>query len=81
MPAPATKERAVLLDRTLFIMTEIDARLYTVRLHGEPPAGLAAVYGAAPTAVQAAKEYVHKSLGETARWLQDGRPYVMGTGS
>jgi len=78
MAAPASEERAVLLDRTLFIMTEIDARLYTLRLHGEPPAGLAAVYGAAPTAVQAAKEYVHKSLHETARWLQVGRPYVMG---
>jgi glutathione S-transferase len=78
MPAPATEERAVLLDRTLFIMTEIDARLYTLRLHGEPPAGLAAVYGAAPTAVRAAKEYVHRSLHETARWLQGGRPYVMG---
>jgi glutathione S-transferase len=76
--ACAWKERVVLLDRTLFIMTEIDARLYTLRLHGEPPAGLAAVYGAAPTAVRAAKEYAHNSLHETARWLQDGRPYVMG---
>ncbi len=26
MPAPATEERAFLLDRTLFIMTEVDAR-------------------------------------------------------
>jgi glutathione S-transferase len=80
MSAPATKERAVLLDRTLFIMTEIDARIYTVRLHGEPPAGLSAIYGAAPTAVQAAKDYVHKSLQEAARWLQDGRRCVMGDG-
>ncbi len=78
MPALATKERAILLDRTLFIMTEVDARIYTIRLHGEPPAGLAAVYGAAPTAVQAAKDYVHKSLQEAARWLDDGRQHVMG---
>ena len=28
--------------------------------------------------MQAAKDYVHKSLHEAARWLQDGRPYVMG---
>jgi glutathione S-transferase len=78
MPAPATKERAVLLNRTLFIMTKIDARMYTVRLHGEPPAGLSAIYGAAPAAVQAAKDYVHKSLQEVARWLNDGRQYVTG---
>ncbi len=78
MPAPATEERAVLLDRTLFIMTEVDASIYTIRLHGEPPGGLAGVYGAAPTAVQAAKEYVDRSLREAARWLHDGRQYVMG---
>ncbi len=78
MPAPATKERAILLDRTLFIMTEIDARIYTIRLHGEPPGGLAAVYGAAPTAVQAAKDYAEGTLHEAARWLHDGRQYVMG---
>ncbi len=78
MPAPATEERAVLLDRTLFIMTEVDARIYTIRLHGEPPAGLAAVYGAAPTAVQAAKDYAEGRLHEAARWLHDGRQYVMG---
>jgi glutathione S-transferase len=71
MPAPGTAEGAVLLDRTLFIMTEIDARIYTVRLHGEPPGGLAAVYGAAPMAVQAAKDYVYKSLQEAARWSQE----------
>ncbi len=78
MPAPATEERAVLLDRTLFIMTEVDARIYTIRLHGESPRGLAGVYGTAPTAVQAAKEYVDRSLHEAARWLHDDRRYVMG---
>ena len=35
-PAPATGERAVLLDRTLFIRTEIDARIYTVLLRRTP---------------------------------------------
>ncbi len=78
MPAPGTEERAVLFDRSLFIMTEIDARIYTVRLHGDAPAGLAAVYGAAPTAVQAAKNYVDRSLREAARWLHDGHRHVMG---
>jgi glutathione S-transferase len=78
MPAPGTQERAILLDRTMFIMTEIDARLYTVRLHGEPPAGLSATYGAAPAAVEAARKYVDNSLLEPARWFRDGRLFVMG---
>ena len=78
MPAPGTADRAILLDRTLFIMTEIDARMYTVRLHDDPPRGLSAIYGAAPTAVEAAKKYVEKSMLEAARWLDDGRRYVMG---
>ena len=78
MPAPGTADRAILLDRTLFIMTEIDARMYTVRLHDDPPRGLSAIYGAAPTAVEAAKKYVENSLLEAARWLDDGRRYVMG---
>jgi glutathione S-transferase len=78
MPAPGTRERAILLDHTMFIMTEIDARLYTVRLHSEPPAGLSAVYGAAPAAVEAARQYVDNSLLEPARWFKDGREFVMG---
>jgi glutathione S-transferase len=78
MPAPGTRERAILMDHTMYIMTEIDARLYTVRLHGEPPAGLSAIYGAAPTAVEAAKQYVDNSLHEAARWFKDGQQFVMG---
>ena len=78
MPAPGTAERAVLLDRTMFIMTEIDARIYTLRLHDDPPRGLSDVYGAAPVAVEAARKYVGRGLEEAARWLEDGRPYVLG---
>jgi glutathione S-transferase len=78
MPAPVTRERAILLDHTMFIMTEIDSRLYTVRLHGEPPAGLSSIYGAAPAAVKAARQYVENSLHESARWFEDGRQCVMG---
>jgi hypothetical protein len=51
----------------MFIMTEIDARMYTVRLHGEPPAGLSAIYGSAPAAVEAAKQYADRGLQEAAR--------------
>ncbi len=78
MPVPGTQERAMLQDYTMFIMTEIDARMYTVRLHGEPPAGLSEIYGAAPAAVEAAKQYAHKSLQEASRWFNDGRLFVMG---
>ena len=77
MPAPGTAERAILLDRTLFIMTEIDTRIYTIRLHGDPPHGRPDTYGAAPTAVEAARKYVGKSLNEAARWMEDGRSFVM----
>ena len=33
---------------------------------------------AAPTAVEAARKYVGKSLNEAARWMEDGRSFVMG---
>ena len=78
MPAPATAERAILHDRTFFVMTEIDARLYTVRLHADPPLGLCETYGKAPVAIDAAKHYVERELKEAARWLEDGRAHVMG---
>lgn len=78
MPAPGTRERAILMDRTMFIMTEIDARLYTTRLHGQPPAGLSTIYGAAAIAVEAAKQYVNNSLLEAARWFKEEQQFVMG---
>ena len=78
MPAPGTEERAILQDRTLFVMTEIDARLYTVRLHADPPIGLSETYGSSPVAVDAAKQYIDRQLHEAARWLADGRQCVMG---
>jgi glutathione S-transferase len=78
MPAPGTAERAILLDRTLFIMTEIDARIYTIRLHDDPPQGLADIYGPAPAAVEGTKKYVEKSMRESVRWLEDGRPFILG---
>ena len=78
MPAPGTKERATLMDRTMYMMTEIDARLYTTRLHGEPPLGLPTLYGSSPVAVEAAEKYVRRGLDEAAHWLADGRQFVMG---
>jgi glutathione S-transferase len=78
LPAPGSPRGAALLDYTMFVMTEIDARLYTCRLHGEPPMGLSCVYGAAPAAVETAGEYTQRSLREAARWFVDGREYVLG---
>lgn len=78
MPAPGTRERAMLQDYTMFIMTEIDARMYSIRLHGESPAGLSAIYGSAPAAVEASKLYAGGSLCEAARWFRDDQLFVMG---
>lgn len=51
--------RATLNEWCSFIMTELDAgSLYVVRRHD----GLPALYGAAPTAVQAAKKYFSDNL-------------------
>jgi glutathione S-transferase len=78
MPAPGTAERARLLDRTLFVMAEIDARVYTIRMHADPPMGLSETYGASSVAVDTAKQYVDRQLQEAARWLADGQRYAMG---
>jgi glutathione S-transferase len=78
MPSPGTPERALLMDRTMYLMTEIDARLYTTRLHGEHSYGLSATYGPAPAAVQAAKEYVNRGLCEAARWFTNGQEFALG---
>lgn len=78
MPKPGTLERATLMDHTMYLMTEIDARLYTTRLHGEAPNGLSATYGSAPIAIEAAKEYVSRGLREAARWFTEGQQYAQG---
>ena len=78
IPAPGSAERMILTDRCTVIMTEFDARIYTIRLHDDPPFGLCETYGAAPTAVEAARKYIQNSMFEAARWLKDGRSYMMG---
>ena len=78
LPEPGTAELPQFYDRVFFTMTEIDARLYTVRLHSDPPLGLSETYGKAPVACDAAKDYVQRGFKEAARWLEDGRSFVMG---
>ena len=78
MPAPDSAEGAMLRDRTSFIMTEIDARMYAIRMHDNPPLGLQEIYGASDVAVDAARAYAERQFNEAARWMADGRHYVMG---
>jgi glutathione S-transferase len=75
-PLSGTRERAIFDDLCLFALTELDARLYTVRMHE----GLPETYGEAPAAVKAAREYFARQSGEMARRLDDGRPYLMDAG-
>lgn len=73
-PPPGSDERAVFHDLCLFALVELDARLYTLRMHE----GLPEVYGEAPVAAKAAREYFTRQAGEVARILADGRPHLLG---
>lgn len=73
-PPPATPERARFDDLCLYSLTELDATLYVIRRHE----GLPAVYGDAPVACQAAREYFLRQAGEIERRLSDGRPHLLG---
>ena len=68
-------ERARCLEWCFFITTEIDATaLYVMRRHRD----LAHIYGAAPTANEAALGYFNRQMGQVERTLGDGRTYLMG---
>lgn len=73
-PQPATPERARFDDLCLFTLTELDATLYVIRRHE----GLASIYGAAPTACEAARGYFLRQVQEIERRLADGRAHVLG---
>jgi len=73
-PEPATSERARFDDLCLFTLTELDASLYVIRRHE----GLASLYGEAPAACRAAREYFLRQVGEIARRLADGRAHLLG---
>ena len=68
-------DRARWLEWCFFIMTELDATsLYVIRRH----LGLRAIYGDAPTAVEAAKSYFSRQLNYVTKALSANPRYLMG---
>lgn len=55
-------------------MVELDAILYVIRRHE----GLPDVYGEAPVATRAAREYFLRQVAQLEKRLSDGRPHLMG---
>jgi glutathione S-transferase len=74
-PAPGSDARAEFDELAFFILMELDATaLYVLRRHE----GLPDVYGEAPAACSAAREYFTRMAGEIERRLADGRPHLLG---
>ena len=73
-PEPATPDRARFDDLCFYTLTELDAALYVIRRHE----GLPSIYGEAPAACKAAREYFLRQVGEIERRLADGRAHLMG---
>ena len=74
VPEVGDPTRVYLNELLFYTMAELEAPLYTVRMHG----GLPEIYGEAPTAVAAARDYFTRQAGEIERRLADGRPYLIG---
>lgn len=75
VPLDGSRERALYLQWCFWVMTELDAHsLYVMRRHGD----LADLYGEAPNAVQAARDYLAWQL-ETAEVEIGARgPFLLG---
>lgn len=73
-PLAGSDERAVFDDVCLFALMELDAPLYVIRRH----AGLPEVYGDAPVAVKAAREYFLRQAEQMEQRFSDGRRYLLG---
>lgn len=75
IPPLQSAERAHYFEWCFFVLTELDAHtLYVIRRHE----GLAALYGEAPVAVQAARDYYRRYAAVAAAVLDDGRSCVLG---
>ncbi len=71
----AGRERALYLQWLSQIAMELDATaLYVLRRHVE----LSAIYGEAPQAVAAARDYFVRMAGNLPPVLADGRPFLLG---
>jgi glutathione S-transferase len=67
--------RAQFFEWMSYISTELDAAsLYTFRRHQD----LREIYGEAPVAVDAARDYFLRMLDKPARQLQGGSPFLLG---
>lgn len=73
-PEPGTNDRARHDELCFFIMTEMDAALYTIRRHG----GLPEIYGESTAAVESAGAYFLRSARELEDRLRDGRSHLLG---
>ena len=73
------KEQHRILEWNYFGMTELDATaIYVLRRHEGPPYGLSHIYGSAPTANDAAREYFDKQLNAMEGLLGDQAEYLCG---
>lgn len=75
IPEAGTPERALYYQWCFWIMTELDAHtLYVMRRHQD----LANLYGEAPNAIQAAREYFAWQLGVADDEIASRGPYLLG---
>ena len=74
-PPSGGVERGLYDQWCFFVMMELDAHtLYVIRKHGD----LAAMYGEAPAAIEAAKAGFTKQVGAVERELQSRGPWLLG---
>ncbi len=75
VPEARTRERALYDQWCFFIMMELDAHtLYVLRRHVD----LAPLYGEAPNAVKAARDYFQRQVAVVEQELADDRSYLLG---
>ncbi|MCP5057620.1 MAG: glutathione S-transferase family protein [bacterium] len=76
IPPPASRERALYDQWAFWILTELDAHtLYILRRHGD----LANLYGEAPAALRAAREYFQRQVEVADAALARGDGFLLGS--
>jgi glutathione S-transferase len=75
VPEVESPERALYYQWCFWVMTELDAHtLYVMRRHGD----LSELYGEAPNALAAAREYFSWQLATAEQEISRGGPYLLG---